>query len=389
MKIVHLIPELRLDFGGTVRAVIDLAAVHARHGHDVTVTSFDISDAPEDWEGVSTQTPAAVRLGPPGRGQRLSGAGKAELRGVLEGVDVVHLHSFWIPAVAQAASLAASMGIPVVVSAHGMLDDWSMQQSTIKKKIWLRVLGPKFFRSVSRYHTTAEEEKRQVRQWIPSSVAVDVSPYVIDIEPFQTQPEPGLAKAELGLDDSIPNVLFLSRLHYKKCPDVLIKAFGLLKQRGVRARLLLAGPGDEPYVRSLHAMADELELGEMCRFVGLVTGETKLSLYRFCDLFALPTSQENFGLVYTEAMACGTPALCTKGTDIWKELVGSGGAQVAERSPEAFADAIEALLSEPAKIEEMGRAGRAWVLSHFEPDRIGANFEGIYTRAISGEKTDG
>lgn len=387
MKIIHFIPELSLEFGGTVRAVIDLAAVHARRGHEVTVVSFDISDAPDEWAADDPGTPTAVRLSPPGVGKTLSGKGKSEMRGLMAGCDVAHLHSFWIPAVAQAASIAHAQGVPVVVSSHGMLDDWSMQQSTMKKKIWLSTIGRKFFRSVSRFHTTAEEEKRQVSQWIPESVPIDISPYVIDIEPFREMPDPGLARSQFDLGEGVPHVLFLSRLHYKKCPDVLIRAFGLLRDRGVNARLLLAGPGDEEYVKSLHALADELRLGESCRFVGLVKGEAKLSLYACCDLFALPTSQENFGLVYTEAMACGTPALCTKGTDIWKELVGSGGAEVAERSPEAFADAIEALLADRARLDEMAGKGRAWVMSHFEPDRIGANFEGIYDRARSGRDT--
>jgi len=382
VKIAHLIPELSLEYGGTVRAVLDLAAVHARGGHDVIVCGFDTTDAPEDWTADHAGTPVAVRLPPAGPAQTLSGPTRARLRELFAGCDTVHLHSFWIPAVAQAAGLAASMGIPVVVSAHGMLDDWSMQQSTLKKKIWLATLGRGFFRSVTRFHTTAEEERRQVRQWVPGSIPVDITPYVIDIEPFRTRPGPELAKRELDLDDSIPSVLFLSRLHYKKCPDVLIRAFGLLKDRGVDARLLLAGPGDEGYVDSLRSLAGDLGLGDRCRFVGLVTGETKLSLYNFCDIFALPTSQENFGLVYTEAMACGTPALCTKGTDIWKELVGSGGAEVADRTPEAFADAIERLLSDRDRLAAMAEAGRDWVLSNFEPERIGANFKGIYRRAV-------
>jgi glycosyltransferase involved in cell wall biosynthesis len=134
-------------------------------------------------------------------------------------------------------------------------------------------------------------------------------------------------------------------------------------------------------MKKLRALADSLNLGDACRFLGMVTGAAKQSLYQAADVFALPTSQENFGLVYTESLACGTPIVATRGTDIWRDLERSGGAVIADPSPEAFADAIAELAADRKRRAEMGRRGRAFVFAWLNPDKVAAEFEALYAEA--------
>jgi glycosyltransferase involved in cell wall biosynthesis len=112
----------------------------------------------------------------------------------------------------------------------------------------------------------------------------------------------------------------------------------------------------------------------------MVVGDLKLSLYSMADIFALPTQQENFGLVYPEAMLCDTPVITTRGTDIWRELQ-NGGATIVDRTPEAFADGIGTLLSDPKKLMEIGRRGREHILQWLDTDTIAAQYEQLYERA--------
>jgi glycosyltransferase involved in cell wall biosynthesis len=108
-------------------------------------------------------------------------------------------------------------------------------------------------------------------------------------------------------------------------------------------------------------------LGPRAHFVGMVKGAPKIALYRRAALLALPTSQENFGLVFAEALACETPVLLTPGVDIHRELVDAGAAALIERDPVTVAEAVDGLLLDCDRRRTMGAAGRRWVYSTLDP----------------------
>jgi glycosyltransferase involved in cell wall biosynthesis len=394
MRILHYFDRVRLEEGGTIRAALDMSTAMARLGHGVTMLTYDDTDAPTEWKTSDAgASPRVVLIEPPARpGRFFSRAQLARIAGHVAGADVVHLHGMWVPSNPQVAALCrrnpAGGGVPVpyVVSIHGMLDDWGMRQRGLKKKIYLALQGNAMLRHAAALHTTAEGEREQSSTWMPGGRWV-VVPYIVDLSPFRALPGPGEARAKFGIADSAaggePSVLFLSRLHYKKCPDILIRASALLRDRGVKHRLLLAGTGDTEYVESLKRLAAELNLADRCVFLGMVTGPLKLSVYEASDVFALPTSQENFGLVFAESLACRTPVVGTKGTDIWRELESSGGAVIADRTPEAFADALAGVLADPGRRRAMGESGRRWVFEALDEARIGAEFEKMYAGAAA------
>lgn len=76
---------------------------------------------------------------------------------------------------------------------------------------------------------------------------------------------------------------------------------------GKRIVYLIAGVGDD--LERLTARAEELGIQDRVRFLGKVAHEDLPDLYRASDLFALPSEGEGFGIVFLEAMACGTPAI--------------------------------------------------------------------------------
>ena len=212
-----------------------------------------------------------------------------------------------------------------------------------------------------------------------------MAPYIFDLAPFRDLPGPSLARDSIGAaQTSDPVILFLSRLHYKKQPEVLIDAAAILRDAGRAFRVLIAGTGEPGYEAQLRERVARLNLGDVVHFLGLVVGEEKVSLYQRADVFSLPTSQENFGFVLTESLACGTPAVTTRGTDIWRELEACGGAIVTEGAPEQTAAAIAQLLDDPDRARAMGERGRAWVFEALDPAAIAARFEEIYAGSMNG-----
>jgi len=205
------------------------------------------------------------------------------------------------------------------------------------------------------------------------------------LEPYREVPNPKEAIEEYGQSDD-PTVLFLSRVHEKKSIETLIDAAAILKQQHSPIRLLIAGTGEEAYIRTLKKRAESADVSDNVTFLGMVVGDLKLSLYAMADVFALPTQQENFGIVYPEAMLCETPVIGTKGTDIWRELE-KGGAIIADRTPNAFADAIEDLVSDKEVLKAKGQQGREHILSWLDNDSVAKRYEEMYGQAANGHQS--
>lgn len=388
LRILHVHRNLRLAKGGVVRFVIDLAQALARE-HEVKVVSPDVSDAPGEWKrgGESdgpAGTPRCVEMPAPSLPMDVLSAGAiASVLPLIEWCDVAHFHGAWMPMNIQLAAQCRRLGRPYIASPHGMLDDWCMNQARLKKRVFHALAGARFFASAARVHCTAQAELDQSSAWFPKSLGVVIPP-LVSLAAYREPPGPSLWRDRRNAGDA-PIVLFLSRLHPKKRPDILIEAAAMLRDRGVRASFVLAGPGDGAYVASLREKARAMKVEDRVEFPGLVTGELKLSLYQAASVFALPTSQENFGLVLAEAMACGTPVVTTRGVDIWPELESSGGAIVTEASPRAFAGAIAMLLSDQPKRHVMSVAARTHIFSWLDEASVRSRYVEMYARAASKE----
>lgn len=117
------------------------------------------------------------------------------------------------------------------------------------------------------------------------------------------------ARAKFSLNQ-LPVILTVGRLDDRKGykgHDRIIPIIARLKARGHPARYLIAGEGpDRP---RLERMVSEAGIEELVTFLGFVPDEDLPDLYRAADVFALPSTGEGFGIVFIEAMACGTPAI--------------------------------------------------------------------------------
>jgi glycosyltransferase involved in cell wall biosynthesis len=394
MRIAHFIDSTDTRHGGVPRAVVDMVRLIHECGQTSTLITPDATDTPPAWLDSSSSntsranTPRAVTI-PRGRLPFLA-LGPSGLRAVreqLKQTDVLHLNCIWSVANMQVASVARSMGVPYVISTHGMLDRWCMTQRTWKKQAYMSLGGTSMLNGAATVHCTAQAELEQSARWFPKTTG-SVIALPLDLSSYRTLPGTQLAQRRFPFlaDKSEATILFLSRLNYKKGCSHLLHALRALKDRGVRARLVFAGSGDEAYVRSLHQLRDQLDIVGRVHFVGLVKGAEKISLYQNADVFALPTSQENFGMVLVEALASGTPLVTTKGTDIWSDLQKSGGAKIVDQSATAFADAIETMIRNPEQRVAMGAAARPWVFKTYDEMNLGARYIRMYQAVAAGSK---
>ncbi len=159
-----------------------------------------------------------------------------------------------------------------------------------------------------------------------------------------------------------PIFVTVARLMPHKGIDVGIAALPALRRRVPTATYVVVGSGpDQP---RLEALARDLGVADHVRLLGRCSDEEVVDALLAADAFALlsredPPNVEGFGLVLLEAGACGTPVVGARSGGIPDAIAdGDSGLLVPADDPEASADALARLLSDPALARRMGDGGR-------------------------------
>ena len=169
-----------------------------------------------------------------------------------------------------------------------------------------------------------------------------------------------IPEADPGKDYTAARILFIGTEFGRKGGPQLLKAFEIVRQSIPLAELHIVGPREVnglPAGATLH--------GHLSKAVPEQRAKLE-SLFRSATVFALPSLYEPFGIAPLEAMLYQLPVVVT---DAWalREFVtpGFNGERVEKGSAEDLAAKLVSLLSDPAKLAEMGRQGREMVLGRY------------------------
>ena len=188
---------------------------------------------------------------------------------------------------------------------------------------------------------------------------------------------PAIAECPLTLPDTparpargraeAPTVLIVARMSAAeryKGHDQLLESWPAVRSLVPAARLLVVGDGDD--AARLKGKAAALGLGDSVTFTGFVTDAALDELYREASVFAMPSREEGFGLVYLEAMRRGIPCIGSI-HDAAGEVIDDGqtGYLVDQTDIPGIAQRLVRLLTTPPLAVEMGERGRERLAQHF------------------------
>ncbi len=121
--------------------------------------------------------------------------------------------------------------------------------------------------------------------------------------------------------------------------------------------LVIAGPWD-PRFPEAQQRAAELSVSERVRWLGPVAEADLPALYGGSAGFVFPSLYEGFGLPVLEAMACGTPVLCSSSSSL-PEVAGDAAIQFEPHSAGGIAAAVARLIQEPNLADDLAERGLA------------------------------
>ena len=149
--------------------------------------------------------------------------------------------------------------------------------------------------------------------------------------------------------------LFVGRRDpYKNLP-MLIEALDAVRQQGLPVRLRIVG-GDDPRYPEARETADRLGLNQHIIWSGYVSEAELIAAYQHTDVFVLPSRYEGFGLPVLEAMACGTPVICSN-TSSLPEVAGDAAVLIDPAQPNSLVDAMAQLARDPILRSDLSRNG--------------------------------
>jgi phosphatidylinositol alpha-1,6-mannosyltransferase len=169
-----------------------------------------------------------------------------------------------------------------------------------------------------------------------------------------------------------------------KGADTLITALSSVLKTAPDTSLVLVGDGnDRPRLQQL---AHDLRVSEHAHFLHGLAPEQLSACYANCDVFALPSSGEGFGLVFLEAMAYGKPVIGGAHGGI-PDIVEDGvtGLLVPYGNTERLAEALESLLNVPDRAKAMGGRGRERVAKAFSFEQFQAGLANILSNMLTQE----
>lgn len=337
-----------------------------RRQHDVTVVAM--GNAPKTWpykSSLQTFGGVVARLGlaPPE-------AFRYVRRAMLRQLGIIHGHGVWRAANLFPLIIDSKTPIKIVWSPRGMFSPWSWNyKGAIKKPFWYVLQKPALDR-VHCFHATALSEVEDIRR-LGFRQPISLIPNGVEVPHLPELPRQG------------KTIVFLSRIHEVKGLHLLIPAWQKIAQEFPDWELLIAGKIDSSYGRRIVTMVQERNVPRI-RFLGEVLGSDKATLLASARLFVLPTFTENFGVAIAEALAHATPVITTTQTP-WVDLEHRGcGWCINPTEPDLIIAFRSAMSLSNGRLEEMGKAGRAWIEDSYAWEKLAKMFEELYAWLLYG-----
>jgi phosphatidylinositol alpha-mannosyltransferase len=276
-----------------------------------------------------------------------------------ESFDLLHFHEPFVPFLSP---ILLRMSKSVNIATFHAYSGWSFSY-----QMGSRLMG----RYANRLHgriAVSAAARHFIDRYFPGDYKV--IPNGVDLERFRR------AVPIARWQDGTRNLLFVGRFESRKGLLELLKAYRLLRRAGCQCRLLVVGSG--PQEREARRYLMTRRMGGV-EFLGRVSDEERDALFKTADVYISPaTGRESFGIVLLEAMAAGTPIVCS---DIhgYKGVVRRGreALLVPPKRPKAIAAAVARLLSDDDLRARMGASGKARA-EEFSWERVTAKVDDYY-----------
>jgi glycogen synthase len=296
--------------------------------------------------------------------------------------DVVHIHGLGHFLCDFAGVLSKLSGKPYVYTVHGFPKEPRRRGGLLRAiyTVYIRILGAPVLRNASRVvavsNSLADEIATNFPGVVTTTIMNGINPSCC-VEPSETKIREVMAKYKL---QGKMVILGLGRLCEGKGFQFAVKALPKVQLEFPLAHLVIAGGNDGyDYSRELIRFVEECGVKNSVSFVGNVTDfEEKNALLWQAKVVVIPSLEESFGLVASEAMAAGRPVVASR-IGALNEILGNDkcSRQVEPGNVEEIADALTELMDN-SDLQREAKATRFQRLGRFDMNRMAKSYADLY-----------
>lgn len=390
MKVLHVTPSISPVRGGTSRATLDM--VLALRKNDISVEIATTNDHGENtlfvpvgqrthYEGIPVWFFPKLPFGFSNALNEFNFS-LSLTRWLWENIDkydLLHIHALFSYPSTMAMILARIRKIPYVISPHGLLCCWPLQQSALRKKIFMKLFEHSNLSHSSALHLTSLKEEKEVSTLNLNSTSF-VLPLGLNFTDLISEASQQL-RQKFRIEDNAPIVLFMGRLHPVKGLDYLIPALGRLKH--YQFHFILAGSGEANYEFEVDALIEAAGIKERTYRPGFVSGREKDILLQGSSFFTLTSRSESFSVAVIEAWAAGLPVLLTPGIALASVAIEQQLGYVVDLNVDAIYNALLKFFENREDCSKIGQRAKKFVLKNYTWEKNAEGLISAYQKVLN------
>lgn len=221
--------------------------------------------------------------------------------------DLVVLHQVYTLSTFHGYRYAKKMGIPYVVFPHGSLNQYNESNNSLIKFIAKKLIIKKILQEAGAIIVTCASESEDLEKSLQAKALLLPYGRPIDIRNSSFEEENKIVK-----DPENVRILFCGRFHKVKNLPLVLKAMPAILNDYPDLVLDIAGSGTTKELRNLKAVIATLGLENNIEFHGWIDKNKMEQLFRSASVLVLPSENENFALVVSEALSSGVPCVVSQ-----------------------------------------------------------------------------
>jgi len=380
MKILFVIPTYKpaYVYGGPIVVVAKLAETLAASGKDITVYTTTANGAGE----LEVETGKELMIDKvkvvyfkrlTKDHTHISPQLWSRLAKTLREFDIVHLHSWWSPAMFGVAAICKLKGVKPLLSPHGMFCDYVLDTNNRRKKQLMHQLVGKVLLKNTFLHVSTPMEWNECQTIMNGKWLGAIIPNVVELS------SPA-SSVNVKKEDQPFLIGFLSRIDPKKGVDILIKA---LSKVNFSYRLQIAGSGEESYIEYLKEIALSSGNSDKIDWVGWKNNDEKFDFYKSVNLFALTSHNENFAVVVLESLSVGTPVLLSENVGLADYVRAADLGWTTDISNiKQVTQVLEQAYSDHSKRANISRIAPDLIRRDYNKNLLASRYLGYYTKML-------
>jgi len=253
------------------------------------------------------------------------------------------------------------------------------------QRAWLKTLVRESAKRADHIITVSEHSKRDLIETYgigEEKITVTYEGASDEFVPLDRERAKELLARRYGIEGDF--ILYLGRLQARKNLMRLVSAYARIRVAGFPHKLVLAGQQDSLFQPVLSRIR-QLNLENDVLLPGYITAEDVPAFYNAAEVFVYPSLYEGFGLPLTEAMACGSPVVTSRGSSL-EEVAGDAAVLVDPLDEMSIADGLKQVLSDPELRVRLGHAGLRRS-RQFSFERAARETIGVYERVMGAQRT--